>query len=72
MAKTTVDLSEFEKVREQIIQEENGPHWKLAKSFEHTSAYRKTNNDSIFKVSYTVRCVNFKCTLLSLHSLLAT
>ena len=50
MAKTPVDVSEFEKVREQIIQEENGPDWKLAKSFEHTNAYRKTNNDSIFKV----------------------
>lgn len=53
MAKTSVDVGEFEKVREQITQEENGPDWKLAKSFEHTTAYRKTNNDSVFKVRVT-------------------
>ena len=49
--KTSVDVAEFEKVREQIIKDENGPDWQLAKSFEHTSAYRKANNASIFKVS---------------------
>lgn len=52
MAKITVDVSEFEKVREHIIKEENGPDWKLAKSFEHTTVYRKTDNDAIFKVRF--------------------
>ena len=54
MAKTSVDVNDFEKVREQIIKEENGPDWKLAKSFEHTTAYRKTNNDSVFKVGISL------------------
>ena len=49
MAKITVDVSEFEKVCEHIIKEENGPDWKLAKSFEHTTVYQKTDNDAIFK-----------------------
>ena len=52
MAKITVDVSEFEKVREHIIKEENGPDWKLAKSFEQTTVYRKTDNDAIFKVRF--------------------
>lgn len=50
--KSTVDVSEFEKVHERIVEEENSADWKLAKSFEHTAAYRRIDNDSIFKVSY--------------------
>ena len=49
--KTSVDVGEFEKVRQQVLKDENGEEWKLAKTFEHTNVYRKTNNDSIFKVS---------------------
>ena len=49
--KASVDIGEFEKVREQIINDENGQNWRLAKSFEHTTVYRKTNDDSVFKVS---------------------
>ena len=58
--KASVDVGEFEKVREQIINDENGQDWKLSKTFEHTTAYRKTSNDSVFKVS---RCVLIAFTL---------
>lgn len=50
--KTRVDVSKFEEVRDEIIKEENSSDWKLAKNFEHTTAYRKTDNDSVFKVFY--------------------
>jgi len=46
-----VDIKEFEKIREQVTKDETGADWKLAKSFEHTTVYRRTDNDSIFKVS---------------------
>ena len=52
--KRIVDVNEFEKIREQVIKDEIGADWKLAKSFEHTTVYRRTdtdNRDSIFKVS---------------------
>ncbi|XP_065901661.1 steroidogenic acute regulatory protein, mitochondrial-like [Dysidea avara] len=50
--KRIVDVNEFEKIREQVIKDEIGADWKLAKSFEHTTVYRRTdtdNRDSIFK-----------------------
>ena len=46
-----VDIKEFEKIREEVAKDETGADWKLAKSFEHTTVYRRTDNDSIFKVS---------------------
>ena len=48
--KPAVDVGEFEKVREQIVKDEEGEDWKLAKTFEHTSAYRRISNDAVFKV----------------------
>ena len=49
--KGTVDVSEFEKSREQVLKDETGAEWKLAKSFEHTNMYRRVDNESVFKVS---------------------
>lgn len=48
----SVNVSEFEKIREQISKEENGPDWQLAKTFEHTLVYRKSDNETILKVSW--------------------
>lgn len=55
--KQTIDVSEFEKKRDQILQDENGAQWNLAKSFEHTTVYRRADNDSIFKVTCRVELV---------------
>ena len=49
--KQTIDVSEFEKRRDQVHQDENGAQWNLAKSFEHTTVYRRADNDSVFKVN---------------------
>ena len=56
-SKPSVDVKEFERVRDQVIKDETGADWKLAKSFEHTSVYRRTDNESIFKVS--IPCCRF-------------
>ena len=46
-----MDVSEFEKRRDQVHKDENGAQWNLAKSFEHTTVYRRADNDSVFKVN---------------------
>ena len=51
-AKATVDVSEFEKSRDQVLKDETEAEWKLAKSFEHTNMYRRGDNESVFKVNY--------------------
>jgi len=53
--KSSVDVSKFEMVCKWIVdhKEEDSADWKLAKKFEHTTVYRKTDNDSIFKVIVT-------------------
>ena len=51
---TSIDPSEFEKKRDEILKMENGADWKLAKRFEHTEMYRRSDNDVVYKVSYNV------------------
>ena len=62
--KQTIDVSEFEKRRDQVHKDENGAQWNLAKSFEHTTVYRRADNDSVFKVNLSsdVRTKNLYCT----------
>ena len=62
--KQTIDVSEFEKRRDQVHQDENGAQWNLAKSFEHTTVYRRADNDSVFKVNLSsdVRTKILYCT----------
>ena len=55
--KGTVDVSEFEKSREQVLKDETGAEWKLAKSFEHTNMYRRVDNESVFKVSCSLMVI---------------
>ena len=45
----SVDVSEFEKKRDEILQMENEAEWKLSKSFEHSVLYRRIDNDSVYK-----------------------
>ena len=49
--KTAFDASKFEKQRDEIFEMETKAEWKVSKTFEHTTAYRKVDNDSVFKVS---------------------
>ena len=62
--KQTIDVSEFEKRRDQVHKDENGAQWNLAKSFEHTTVYRRADNDSVFKVNLSsdVRTKILYCT----------
>ena len=46
---TSIDVSEFEKKRDEILQMENGADWKLAKTFEYSVLYRRSDNDSVYK-----------------------
>ena len=58
------DASEFEKKRDEILKMEKEAEWKLAKQFEHTEMYRRSDNDSIFKV--ILNEANTHC-LVNLH-----
>ena len=51
---TSFDASKFEKKRDEILTMEKDTEWKLAKQFEHTEMYRRSDNDSVFKVIYNV------------------
>ena len=58
---TSIDPSEFEKKRDEILKMEKEADWKLAKRFEHTEMYRRSDSDYVYKVS----CVFYKLMLLS-------
>ena len=63
--KTSVSLSELEKKRDEILQMENGAEWKIAKRFEHTVFYRRSDNDSVYKcVSHLVGMPKEDCVKL--------
>ena len=49
--KKTIDVSEFEKRRDELLKDEDGREWKVAKEFEYTTVYRRVDNDSVFKVN---------------------
>ena len=44
------DVSKFEQKRDEIFEMEKKAEWKVAKSFPHTVAYRRSDNSSVFKV----------------------
>jgi len=62
-----VDVKEFEKMLEQVTKDETGADWNLAKSFEHTTVYRRTDNDSIFKVSITSAGIFYQSRSVYVH-----
>ena len=41
---TSFDESKFERNRDEILKIEKDAEWKLAKQFEHTEIYRRTNS----------------------------
>ena len=51
MEKTVFDASKFQEKRDEIFEMEKNAEWKVSKTFQHTVAYRKSDNDSVFKVS---------------------
>ena len=61
----TIDLhTEFEKIREQVIKDECCPDWKLAKTFEHTTIYKGTIEQShhvVYKVSQCLLHIKLFC-----------
>ena len=52
--KTAFDASKYEQKRDEIFEMEKKAEWKVAKTFQHTVAYRKSDNASVFKVSYSI------------------
>ena len=59
--KGSIDPSEFEKSREEILKMEKEAEWKLAKQFEHTEMYRRSDNESVYKVSH----IRFLCNVIN-------
>ena len=53
--KTAFDASKFEQKRDEIFEMEKKAEWKVAKNFQHSAAYRKGDNKSVFKVSRGTR-----------------
>ena len=49
--KAAFDVSKFEQKRDEIFEMEKKAEWKVAKICQHSAAYRKSDNSSVFKAS---------------------
>ena len=53
--KAAFDASKFEQKRDEIFEMEKKAEWKVAKICQHSAAYRKSDNSSVFKASLSSR-----------------
>ena len=61
LEKTAFDASKFEQKRDEIFEMEKNAEWKVAKSFQHSAAYQKRDNNSVFKVNLSIGLLYHEC-----------